>query len=290
MEQATYTSVMHRFEGSSTIYRWLLEQEEFVIDFNQTRVSHQTIAGALITSPQLNASKFLEEVIAHGCDLNDPAELRSLDGWTLVHEVVSLLNNLADNIDIPRRIRMLWDAGVDFQAPYLHNKSRTTLDYVFQTVAFDALRGGRTKYNKCGVERQSIPNPSLISTEHVIEYDQLEGTSDIRYRSRMSKSLWHRWYPGSELPILEVAQRYLDAWLEILLEAGLDIAEYGRRQDQLHSEGLLRNPAGEMRINFEYGDHLGGCRIHATEVWLVDPYHKVHDFDGEKESIAAEHS
>ncbi len=63
-----------------------------MIDFNQTRVSHQTIAGALITSPQLNASKFLEEVIAHGCDLNDPAESRSLDGWTLVHEVVSLLN------------------------------------------------------------------------------------------------------------------------------------------------------------------------------------------------------
>ncbi len=28
MEQVNYTSVMHSFERSSTVHRWLLEQEE----------------------------------------------------------------------------------------------------------------------------------------------------------------------------------------------------------------------------------------------------------------------
>ena len=297
MEKAKYTSVMHSFEGSSTVYRWLLEQEEFVIDFEQTIHNYKTVATALIGSLQLNASECLEELIAHGYDLNNPTGSFFFGfSLTLVYRAAWSLSDVADNPDLPRRIKVLWDAGADFHTPHAHDIFGT-LNLVFTMVILGNYQGRRTKYNKYGVERESIPNPSLISTKDVIEYDQLEDPSDIKCRSRVSKSLWHTWFPGDELPILEVAQRWLDAWLEILLEAGLDIAEYGRREDQLHPEGLLHSPVGELRIIFEYGDHVGGCRIHATEIWMVDPEiwmvdpdYKVHDFDVEEESTAAEHS
>ena len=261
MEQANYTGVMHSFEGSSSVYRWLLEQEEFVVDFEQTSISVATIAAALINSPQLNASECLEAVIAHGCDLNNPAvSFLCGDGLTLVHRASYLLKDLADNLDFPRRIKVLWDAGADFYTPFLHNKfERRLIFYLFWI--------SRVENVKYGVEREFTPTPPLMLVEDTIDYDPLEDTSAINHRLRTSKSLWRTWYPGHDFSILEIVQRHLDAWMEVLLEAGLDTVDYGCREDQLHPDARL---CVEARLHFEYGDHVGGCRIHVTKILVYE--------------------
>lgn len=261
------TSVMHSFNGSFTAYRWLLDQEEYLIDFEQIRVlGTANIAAALTCSRQLNASQCLEAVIARGSNLNDPA-----GDWALVHRAICYLPYVADIADFPNRIKVLWNAGADFHDPFkLDNDFGTTLDALFMAATATILYGVTKfgEYKRYGSEQISIPTPPLMFMEDVIEYDRLEDASDVKYRSRTSKSLWSTWYPGNMLSMLEVAQRYFDAWMEILLEAGLDIADYGRQEEQLHPEGLLHSDQGEARVHFEYGDHVSGCRIHVTEMWL----------------------
>lgn len=269
MEEANSTSVMHQFRGSSTVYRWLLSQDVFMIDLKQKQYGRENVAVALSGSFESNASKHLEAVIAYGSGLNDLVAPYSLGDVVL--ELVLHLQNIAGNVDLPNRVKVLWDAGADFHTldhPYLN---KTALEGLCWANACTVLSAGRTEYNKYGVDRQWIPSPSLMSTEDVVEYDRLEDTSDIKYRPRTSRLLWRTCYHGKDLSILEVAQRYLDAWLEVLLEAGLDIVAYGRREEELHPRGIICHPWGEWRLFFEYGDHVNGCRIHVTEIWVADP-------------------
>ena len=277
MEQASYTSVMHSFGGSLTAYRWLLDQEEFIIDFAQPRLwDLQTIAAALIGSQHLESSSLLEAVIARRSDVTGPGGFRFFigDDFRLPHMAVWDLARagMADVVDFPKRVKVLWDAGADFHTPRLHNRFGTTLDFLFEA----SLVVDRAIHIEHKVERELIPTPPLMSAEDVFEYDRLQDMAHIKDRPRTPKSLWHKWWtirhPGVQLSILEVAQRHLDAWMEVLLEAGLNIAEYGRREKQLHPEGLLQNIYGEARVYFEYGEHVGGCRIHVTEIWAFDPF------------------
>ena len=261
------TTVMHKFGGSASVFEWLLDQEEFMIDFEQrTTLGRETIAASLINSQHLNSSSCLEAVIARGSDLTDPGDIVLLedDWWLLYKSIFSLARGyMADVIDFPKRVRVLWDAGADFHAPKVHHRFGTTLDFLFHA----RLLGYGVEDRKHTVEQNPIPALPLMSARGVIEYDRLENISQIKDRPRKPKSLCHEWFPGNELPMLEVAQRYLDAWTEILLEAGLDIAEYGRREDQMHPEGLFDNECGQARCKFEYGDHVKGCRIHVVEIW-----------------------
>ncbi|KAF6231115.1 hypothetical protein HO173_010615 [Letharia columbiana] len=164
--------------------------------------------------------------------------------------------NLADNVDLPNRVKVLWDAGADFHILQYINETvetvETTLEVLLGGYRLIVLNSDRTEYNKYGVDRQWIPSPSLMSRKDVIEYDRLEDTSDIKYRPRTSRSLWRTWYPGESLSILEIVQRYLDAWMEVLLEAGLDIVAYGRREEELHPGGKICHSWGEARLVFEY--------------------------------------
>lgn len=260
MEDANDTSVMHTFDGSPAVYRWLLDQEDYLIDFEQTAFNRRTIAGALIAENQpnqaLQASSCLEALIAHGSDLNDLVGRKSTDGQILLaHSAVFDLRLVAEIDDFPKRIKVLWDAGADFGSTSEH--------LIFSCV--------NDRYGTSELKRESIPAPPIMSAEEVIEYDRLEDTSTIKNRPRTPKSLWRTWYPGNDLPVMEVVQRYLDAWMEVLLEAGIDITEYGRREDQLHPEGLLDVRYGEGRVYFEYGSHVDGCRIHVTEIKTYDP-------------------
>lgn len=272
MEEAHGTTVMHSFNGSPTVYRWLLDQEVFLIDLEQKQHGEENVAAALSRSRESNASKHLEAVIAYGSGLNDLVASNPLgEGPSPVWDVILWLPYLADNVDLPNRVKVLWDAGADFHTldhPYLN---KTALEGLCWAIACTVLSAGRTEYNKYGVDRQWIPSPSLMSTEDVVEYDRLEDTSDIKYRPRTSRSLWRTWYPGESLSILEIVQRGLDAWMEVLLEAGLDIVAYGQREEELHPGGIICHPWGEWRLFFEYGDHVNGCRIHVTEIWVADP-------------------
>lgn len=224
MEDADNTSVMHSFDGSPAVYRWLLGQEDFLIDFEQTAFDGRTIAGALIAENQaMQASSCLEALIAHGSDLNDLVG-RKLTGCNvlLANSAVFDLRLVAEIDDFPKRIKVLWDAGADFAM---------TLYCLFFACAKD-------RYGIPELKRESFPAPPMMSAERVIGYDRLEDTSTIKNRPRTPKSLWRTWYPGNDLSVMEVFQRYLDAWMEVLLEAGIDIAEYGWGEDQLHGSLL----------------------------------------------------
>lgn len=257
MEDANGTSVMHSFDGSPAVYRWLLGQEDFLIDFEQTAYNSRTIAGALLAGNHgLQASSCLEALTAHGSDLNDLVGRKFTDSHLrLAHSAVYDLRFVAEIDDFPKRIKLLWDAGANF--------GWTSYCLFFSCV--------KDRYGISELKRKSIPAPPMMSAEGVIGYDRLEDTSTIKNRPRTPKSLWRTWYPGNDLSVMEVVQRHLDAWMEVLLEAGIDIAEYGRREDQLHPEGLLDNRYGEARVYFEYGSHVDGCRIHVTEIKTYDP-------------------
>ena len=269
MEEANGTSVMHSFDGPPTAYQWLLHQGEFSIDLEQTAVFRaETIAAALISTRKMNSSGCLKAVLAQGSDLNDPAGSGMWgEGLTLAHRAVCYLTYLADNVDFPKRIQVLWEAGADFHTPKLHNCFGTTLDFLFRIVSLGDGLEARTSYRRYGVEWESVPAPPIKTDEDIIEYDRLDNTSPIHYRPRTAKSLWRTWSRGNDFSVLELTQRYLDAWTEVLLEAGLDTTEYGRREDSLHPEGLFDNEFGQARFKFEYGDHVDGCRIHVTEIW-----------------------
>ena len=270
MEEANHTSIMHSLEGSPLLYRWLLDQDEFLIDFEQSVVKWDTFAGALLVKPNSNSSSRLEAVIAHGSDLRDPGGSGLFgDGLSLAHRATWFLFEVADNVDPRMRTKVLWDAGADFHTPKSRNRFGTTLDALFQSFLYNRLFHCRRKDERCKFNRKVIPAPTLMPVEEFIEYDRVE---EIKFRSRIPKSLWFTWYAGIELSVLEVAQRWLDAWMEILHEAGIDIAEYGRREHQLHPDCLLHNSRGQARIYFEYGEHVDGCRIHATEIWMYDHY------------------
>lgn len=264
-------SFMHKFIGSPTVYRWLLDQEEFVVDFEQKAYDEWTIPAALLWEKGSNASRCLELVFANRSDPNNfnGSQSNHIDAdRDLPHRAALVLRDLADNVDFPNRVKVLWDAGFDFLS--LSNSAHgTTLECLFTGAMHDLYE--TTKHNRYRVERQSIPPPPLRSMEDVIEYDRLENNSNIKSRSRTSKSLWRTWYPGNELSILEKVQRHLDSWMEVLLEAGLDLVDYGRREDELHPEGLFSTSYGEARAYFEYGDHVSGCRIHVTEIWTYSP-------------------
>lgn len=277
MEEVSHISVMHLFKGSPTGYRWLLEQEEFLIDFGQQAFEWWSITLALIISTNSNSSSCLEAAIAHQANFRYPGRLDSVDyRYSSRHWMVSTLAQMAAVLDFPKRVKVLWDAGVDFHTPRVHHAFGTTLDFLFAVVDFERWKGhdAGIRYQRCEMERTSIPSPALWSTTDVIEYDRLKDTSAVEFRPRTSKSLWHTWFPGNDLSLLEVAQRWLDAWMEILLEAGLDVVEYGRREDELHPEGLVVDGCGEARVYFEYGEHVSGCRIHVTEIWLCDSTRK----------------
>ena len=277
---ASSYSVMHSFEGSSTVYQWLLDQEEFSIDFEEPAMGVENIARALFLSQDSNASKNLEAVLTRMNNLKIPPGL-------LAHHAAASFRFLAAYVDFPNRIRSIWDAGADFHARY--NVFRTTLSFlIFGAVWMQYNLRGRTSHKKYATELQSILTPQFYPMEDVIEYDRLEETSDYTSRARTPRSLWQTWYPGNELSILEVLQRHLDAWMEVLLEAGLDIDEYGRREDSLYPRGLLRCSYGEVRVCFEYGDHVGGCRIHVTEIWVCAGARKGYVSASEKEATSAE--
>ena len=285
MEEASDTSLMHFFDGSPTVYRWLLNQEEFFIDLEQ-RIGELTISVAQAMSTRSNGSKCLEALIAHGSgsDVNlIPQQiLPRLNMWLFHCAILGhpLLNDDTiefpfpdDTIDFPKRIKVLWDAGADIHLPKLHNNLETSLDYLFDVF-----------------QVTSISRRTEKSTRSL--YDRLDEYSIIKHRLRTSRSLWHTRYPRNKLSILEVAQRYLDAWMEVLLEAGLDVVGYGRREDQTHPGGLVHSPYEERpmeaRVYFEYGDHVNGCRIHVTEIWM---YENEWDSDpDEKEAASAETS
>ena len=279
MEQADGVSVMHLFRGSPIVYRWLLDQEEFIIDYGQPSSLHcESIAGALISSHQLDSSSCLEAAITRGSDMTDPGGSGSLgQTLSLPHRASFSLavEGLADLVDFPKRVKVLWDAGADFHT--LHDICGTALDTLFEASFFIRREDVHLKHK---VEREPIPVPPLTSAEDILEYDRLQDIAHIKARPRTPKSLWHKWWhnrcpgvercPMIELSTMEVVQRHLDAWMDVLLEAGLDIAEYGRREEQLHPEGLLVNKYAEARLYFEYGEHVGGCRIHVTEIWVLD--------------------
>lgn len=257
MEEADGRSLMHAFDGSPTVYQWLLHQEEFFIDLEQ-RSGERTMSVAQLMSPRSNGSKCLEALIAYGSDLNHITH-KNFTLLSMHYAVLSfpIMNNI---IDFPKRIKVLWDAGADIHTPELHNNPGTPLNLLFDVIQFTSLSKRTEKFTR-----------SL--------YDRLDDSSITKHRPRTSRSLWRTWYPGNELSILEVAQRYLDAWMELLLEAGLDVVAYGRREDQMHPERLVYSPYEERpieaRVYFEYGDHVSGCRIHVTEIWLAeDPAEK----------------
>lgn len=273
MEEAKFTSVMHHFDGSPTVYRWLLDQEEFLIDYEERCHGWATIAASLLSLDQSHASKCLEQALAHGSGLNDPG---ITSGATLAHRAAYHMYHLADNSDFPKRIKVLFDAGVDFHTPLSNGDSGTPLFHLFWVVLQDYEIS------------RFYPTLPLMD---IIVHDRLEDTAAIKHRLRTSKSLWRTWYPGNELPLLEKAQRLLDAWMEVLLEAGLDIVDYGRQEEQLHPEGILSDFWGGASIFFEYGDHVSGCRIHVTEIWVYGPDEdRIHDLDSEEEATSAQNS
>ena len=278
MEEVCHTSVMHLFDGSPAVYRWLLDQEEFLIDLEPRAFDTFPIPPALILSTSSNSSSYLEAAIAHQSYFRYPGRVDSPDDdYSLAQFAVSSLTHMAGEVDFPKRVKVLWDAGAGFHTPGIHDSFRKTLDFLFCIVRRIRYDGNYAEinYQRCEVEQPSIPSPPLWSTTDVIEYDRLEDISAIEYRARTSKSLWRTWYPGQNLSPLEVAQRWLDAWMEILLEAGLNIAEYGRREDKLHPCGLFHYQCGAARVYFEYGEHVRGCRIHVTEIWLCDEPGKI---------------
>ena len=285
MEDGGYGSVMHVFSGSSIVYEWLLDQEEFFIDFDQTSFG-LNIASSLIDSSGLDISTCLEAVIARRSDMI------LLDGdISLVHEAAWSMTWCADDLDLPKRIKVLWDAGVDFHAPMSTGNTRTLFDWVLHS-ALNQILDARTKYKICSVVRKPVPNPPTRWPRRIIDYDILDSSLDIKCRPRLPKALWQTWMSEGEitldavcgLSLLEMTQRFLDAWMEVLLEAGLDIADYGRREDQLHPEGILSDEEyGEARLVFEYGNHVNGCRIHVIEIWVFDD----EESDEEEETIAS---
>ena len=294
MEMASDTSVMHHFNGASTVYQWLLDQDEFLIDFEQPDVGSPNIATSLVTSRQWNASQCLGALIAHEIDLEDLAGKGFFgDGLSLAHRAALTLPDLADHIDFPNRIKLLWDAGAEFHTPKPQNQPGTALDTLFYSINFYLENKDSAEQNVYGVVRASVPDPSGMATEDVVEYERLEDTSAVESRLRTPRSQWQTWYPGNNLSLLEVAQRHLDAWMEVLLEAGLDLRDYGRKEDQLHPEGLLTCACGEESsivacVYFEYGDHVNGCRIHVTELLVLNP-HKIDVLDTGEEATSAEH-
>ena len=274
MEDGIYGSIMHTFQGSSIVYQWLLDQEDFFIDFEQLSPFGDTIASHLIFSIGWNCSASLEAVITRGSDV-------VLGGDTsLAHVVARSIPLCVDDLDYPKRIKVLWDVGVDFHALEF---GRTPLATLLQC-ALDYIPGDKTMHELCSVEQKSVPKPPTGSTRRVIDYDILDPSLNTKCRPRLPKTLWQTSRIERKPSLLEMKQRFLDAWMELLLEAGLDIADYGRREERLHPEGYLELWGGEARIIFEYGSHVNGCRIHVTEVWVFDPY----DFDSEEEAESAE--
>ena len=284
MEDSIYGGVMHNFEGPSIVYEWLLDREEFFIDFDQKSPIGLTIASSLILASGLYISTCLKALIARGSHV-------VLDGdYSLVHDGAWSLALCADDLDFPKRIKVLWDAGVDFHAP-VTGTVQTPFEWVMNCAQF-RIFDAKTKYNIYSVERKSTPKPPRGWPRRVIDYDILDPGLSLWCRPRLSKALWQTWITKGQLTLdavsglslLEITQRYLDAWMEVLLEAGLDLADYGRREDQLCPEGVVVLNGGEARVVFEYGSHVNGCRIHVIELWVFDPEND----DREEEATSAE--
>ena len=298
MEEANGTSLMHEFEGSSAVYRWLLDQEEFYIDFYQRHAITGNIASSLIHSEKMDSSKCLEAVIRRGSDVNDSCGWIFEDSTSLAHVAACSIGYLVDNLDFPKRIKALRDAGLDFHARKINSAFGTPFDALLATAlfqVFNARSDFEIDYNKHRERFKSVPKPPTGSTRRVVDYVLLDPTLEIRYRPRVPRALWWTWngtegYPTwgaiRRFSLLEMMQRYCDAWLEVLLEAGLDIADYGRREERLHPGGvfLVCVGWGEARVVFEYGSHVNGCRIHVIEIWVFDPY----DNDREEKTGSAE--
>ena len=263
MEAADYGStVLHWFEGSPTVFQWLLDQEAFLIDLHQSTSDGDSVAHCLLYQSGSDISHYLEAVIQHKRRLKNPTEFSDFSQEQRLGYASCCLPYMADELDFPNRIRVLWGAGADLRVPESLEDSGTMLDELLFWIVYRLItdRG-----------------------EDAVGYHRVEDISTVHFRSRTSKSMWKAWYPGHELSVLEVVQRYLDAWMEVLVETGINVAEYGRREDQLHPEGVLpwkwEEVYGEARVVFEYGDHLDGCRIHVTEIW------KEHDLDDESATL-----
>lgn len=283
MEDGKYGSIMHNFVGSATVYQWLLDQEKFFIDFYQRHAIRGTVASSLLISSGTDASKCLEAVLRRGSDVNDYGGWKSDNPVSLAHVAVCPFSDFADNVDFPKRIKVLLDAGLDFVPRKTDSALGTALEWLLPISLLKKSEGNpdwKIENNKYREEPKYIPKPATRSTRRVVYYDTLDPNLNLKYRPRISKALWQTWNTEgtptwdvvSGLSLVELAQRYFDAWMEVLLEAGLDIAGYGRREDLLHPEGVFHQSFfGEARVVFEYGSHVNGCRIHVTEIWLYDP-------------------
>ena len=290
MEESSGYTQMHLFCGIPTVFKWLLHQEEFFIDFEYLAEGY-TIASSHVVNSRLYSLEYLEALAAAKRGSKDPFELhifREITGDTLIDIFVRSLQKVTDEPDLSKRIKVLWDAGIDFHASaenrLLPLEALLTIVLYQRSIIKPSEQSGRD------TEHKSIQRPLSGVKLNVEEYEGLEDNSAVKDRSRTPRSLWRTWYPGHDLSILEVVQRHFDAWTEVLFEAGLDITEYGRRKKEIYPGGLLQCGWGEARILFEFGEHVDGCRIQITETWLYGLDNREYDFNNKKEPTSTGNS
>lgn len=96
-----------------------------------------------------------------------------------------------------------------------------------------------------------------------------------KYRTNLSRNPRIHWMPSGKASIIDIVQRFLDAWVEVLREAEVDLVQYGRKEEELHSGNLFsKSKDQEVLLTVEYGDNANDLRIHAaalvgSEWWAV---------------------
>ncbi|KAI9835263.1 MAG: hypothetical protein M1819_002407 [Sarea resinae] len=252
-------TALDTYKGPAEGLKYLLNQNEFVLDFeDESYLFHY-----LLQNPNTTRSRYLPELVA------TVLEHQKRHPETLQFEVLPRIVYNAplqfEFLEFPKQIALLVSAGADVHL-IGRSSSKTLLDKLLEASALEL----RDRFSTVPRYMEKNRGDPL----------SLESDSSTPFRKVPRREL-RSWYPADipYLPGMELIQRLLDAWVEIIHEAGIDMEAYGRREESLHPDHIFsasledtdsRMPKTrrlfQARFVFDYGEKVDGLRIRVVEL------------------------
>ena len=282
MELGHNLTVIDSYPGSLAAYEWLLDQDDFCIYHESSVILGQlTMLSRKAMSEHSHESERTAAVLKRVIALQDLCS----EHWpSLISRVYSfILLPTFNELGIPELtncVRALWEASANLLDP---QDQGSTIDEILLSL----INWSMFMWKHHWRERFNF-HPSKLSEEFVVERRKNQSPneiiSDLKNYPRFPRLLWKTWYPSNDLSALEVMQRCVDAQLEVLWEAGIDLETYGKNQALQHPRGFnfyKYDYWANATFVFEFGEHVHGCRIHIVEIGLrMADYESVYGFAG----------
>lgn len=227
-------TIMHSYFADLDGYQWLLDQNEFHIDFAQKTWIGFDVCDSISTTYDDDTSDLLEAILMRDLDRSARKGPFRIANWTTLHSLALLASGFFQCRDFPDRISLLLNYNGDL--PFGKGSRPSMLD----ALLFDPCRGDSPE----------------VAKRH---FDgQIDWRLDLHGRSPFKNT---RLLPNATLAELNYFQYALDEWVRVLLEARADLKAYFHHEQDCHPENMFHLGTWTALLSFQYGEGAEPFRI-----------------------------